>query len=58
MKLAMKREALQKLNRLANEMTVGERQPIPEEGAFGTVLEQFGPKYGVRDLGSAGNALE
>jgi integrase len=41
MKLTMKREALEKLNRLANEMTVGEAQPIPAGGGFGTVLEQF-----------------
>jgi integrase len=42
MKLTMKREALEKLNRLANEMTVGEAQPIPAGGgfwnSFGSVL--------------------
>jgi hypothetical protein len=30
MKLTMKREALEKMNRLANEMTVGEAQPVPK----------------------------
>jgi hypothetical protein len=40
MKLTMKREALEKLNRLANEMTVGEAQMVPEDGGFGTVLVQ------------------
>jgi hypothetical protein len=37
MKLAMKREALEKLNRLANEMTLGGTQPISPD----RVLEQF-----------------
>jgi hypothetical protein len=37
MKLTMKREALEKLNRLANEMTVDEAKPAPEA----RVLEQF-----------------
>jgi integrase len=42
MKLAMKREAQEKLNRLANEMTVGEAQPVPSTtGGFGTVLAQL-----------------
>jgi hypothetical protein len=36
MKLAMKREAMEKLNRLANEMTVGEEQSVTPG-----VLEQF-----------------
>jgi hypothetical protein len=39
MKLAMKREAMEKLNRLANEMTVGEAQSVPVAGfwnSFGT----------------------
>jgi len=40
MKLAMKREAHEKLNRLANEMSVGEAQPVPADGGFGTVLVQ------------------
>jgi integrase len=42
MKLTMKREAQEKLNRLANEMTIGEAQQIPSttEG-FGTVLAQL-----------------
>jgi integrase len=40
MKLAMKREALEKLNRLANEMTVEEAQKVPSHEGFGTVLEQ------------------
>jgi hypothetical protein len=37
MELTMKREALEKMNRLANEMTVGEAQPVPKAGSFGTV---------------------
>ena len=37
MKLTMKREALEKLNRLANEMTVGQENQSPKPG----VLEQF-----------------
>jgi integrase len=37
MKLKMKREALEKMNRLANEMTVGEAQPVPKAGSFGIV---------------------
>ena len=41
MKLQMKREALGKLNRLANEMMLGEPQHLPENGGFGTVVEQF-----------------
>lgn len=40
MKLAMKREAHEKLNRLANEMSVGEAQPVPANEGFGTVLVQ------------------
>ncbi len=40
MKLAMKREALEKLNRRANEMAVGEAQTAPIRGGFGTVLVQ------------------
>ena len=40
MKLAMKREAHEKLNRLANEMSVGEAQTVPADGGFGTVLVQ------------------
>jgi hypothetical protein len=58
MKLAMKREAMEKLNRLANEMTVGEAQSVPAGGGFGTVLEQFGPKSEGMDFGIGGNALE
>jgi hypothetical protein len=41
MKLAMKREAHEKLNRLANEMRIGEAQTIPEERGFSTVLAQL-----------------
>jgi hypothetical protein len=41
MKLTMKREALEKINRLANEMTVGEAQPVPKAGSFSAVLAQF-----------------
>jgi hypothetical protein len=37
MKLTMKREALEKLNRLASEMSVGGAQPVPQTGDFGTV---------------------
>ena len=40
MKLEMKREAQEKLNRLANEMCLGQAQPVPVEGGFGTVLAQ------------------
>lgn len=40
MKLAMKREALEKLNRLANEMSVGEARPLSSDGGFGTVMAQ------------------
>jgi len=44
MKLTMKREALEKINRLANEMTRGEAQSVPKAGSFSTVLAQSGPK--------------
>lgn len=37
----MKREALEKLNPLANEMTLGEPQVLPENGGFGTVVEKL-----------------
>ncbi len=40
MKLAMKREALEKLNRRANEMTLGAAPAAPSDGGFGTVLVQ------------------
>ena len=40
MKLQMKREALQQINRRANEMTVGEAQKASYHGGFGTVLVQ------------------
>ena len=40
MKLAMKREALEQINRRANEITVGETQTAPVYGGFGTVLVQ------------------
>ena len=40
MKLAMKREALEKLNRRANEMALGAAQAAPADGGFGTVLVQ------------------
>jgi integrase len=40
MKLAMKREALEKLNRRANEMTLGEAQTASVHKGFGTVLVQ------------------
>ena len=58
MKLTMKREALEKLNRLANEMTVGEAQRLLEVGGFGTVVEQFGSKCERTDFGIGKNALE
>jgi len=38
MKLVMKREALEKLNRRANEMTLGAGQAAPADGGFGTVM--------------------
>ncbi len=41
MKLTMKREAQEKLNRLANEMTVGAARPVSSDGGFGTVLAQL-----------------
>lgn len=44
MKLAMKREALEKLNCLANEVTVDEAQSVPAGTRFGTVMEQSWPK--------------
>jgi hypothetical protein len=34
MKRTMKREALEKMNRLAHKMTVGEAKPAPEAGSF------------------------
>jgi integrase len=40
MKLEMKREAHKKLNRLANEMSLGQAQPVPRKGGSGTVLAQ------------------
>jgi integrase len=40
MKLAMKREALQQINRRANEMTIDEAPAAPVYGGFGTVLVQ------------------
>ena len=40
MKLAMKREAHEKLNRRANEMAFDEAQTAPVLGGFGTVLVQ------------------
>ncbi len=40
MKLEMKREAHKKINRLANEMTVGKAQLVTGDGGFGTVLVQ------------------
>jgi hypothetical protein len=38
MKLAMKREALEQLNRRATEMSVGEAQTAPVYRSFGTVF--------------------
>jgi|ERR1700722_13178 len=40
MKLAMKREALEQINRRANEMTFDEAPAAPVYGGFGTVLVQ------------------
>ena len=40
MKLTMKREALQQINRRANEMTIDEAPAAPVYGGFGTVLVQ------------------
>jgi hypothetical protein len=54
----MKREALEKINRLANEMPVSEAQPVPQAGSFSTVLAQFGPKCEGMDSGNGRNALE
>ena len=39
-KLVMKQKAHEKLNRLANEMSVGEAPLVPADGGFGTVLVQ------------------
>jgi integrase len=39
-KLTMKREALQQINRRANEMTIDEAPAAPVYGGFGTVLVQ------------------
>jgi hypothetical protein len=38
MKLAMKREALEQINRRANEMSIDEAPVAPVYGGFGTVL--------------------
>jgi hypothetical protein len=40
----MKREAHEKLNRLANEMSRGQAHPVPRKGGSDTVLAQ---SYGV-----------
>jgi integrase len=40
MKLTMKREALQQINRRANEMTIDDAPAAPVYGGFGTVLVQ------------------
>ena len=41
MELKMQREALEKLNRPANEMMVQTATPVPESGGFCTVLAQL-----------------
>jgi hypothetical protein len=41
MKLKMQREALEKLNRHANEMTAPTVTPVPESRGSGTVLAQL-----------------
>ena len=41
MKLKMQREALEKLNRQANEMTAQTEEPVLETEGFGTVLAQL-----------------
>jgi len=58
MKLAMKREALEKLNRLANEMVVGNPPTVTAGRGFGTVMEQSGPKCEGIDFRIEGIALE
>ena len=64
MKLAMKREALEKLKRRANEMTLGEVQTarrtwaLPADGGFGTVLVQGSWKSKGTVFGIRTNALE
>ena len=49
---------MEKLNRLANEMTVHEAQRLLEIGGFGTVVEQFGPICEGMDFGIGRNALQ
>lgn len=58
MKLQMKREALEKLNRQANEMKVELCQNTPVKLGYGTVLTQQRLKEEVEYLETAGNALE
>jgi serine/threonine protein kinase len=58
MKLVMKREALEKLNRSVNEMSVGKSPAVTESGGFGTVMEQSGPESGEMNFGNGGNVLE
>lgn len=58
MKLQMKREALEKLNRQSNEMTVELCQNTPAKLGFDTVLTRQRSKEDVQDLETAGNALE
>jgi hypothetical protein len=57
MKLAMKREALGKLNRLANEMIVAEPQPVPQTGVIEQFWNSFDTNEGM-DFGIGSNALE
>ena len=58
MKLQMKREALEKLNRQANEMTGTLCQKLPVNEGFGTVLAQQSLKEEDLIFGTAANALE
>jgi integrase len=58
MKLQMKREALDKLNRQANEMTGTLCQNLPASERFGTVLTQQRVKEEDLIFGTAANALE
>jgi integrase len=58
MKLQMKREALEKLNRHANEMANTLCQHVPADGGFDTVLTQQWLKKEDSILGAAANTLE
>jgi len=53
MKLAMKREALEKINRRANEMTLGAAQAAPSDGGLAQFWYSDGRKAKERILESA-----